>query len=122
MTWLRYLNPFVIIIDYLRERRLADERREEFARIERMEEREVLRDTLKAMAKAIEGSFQVQKEFLASFGTAEAPRLREWDEEEADARYLQKKGAANVPKELAGLDKFEQFSLLVDKLNTFGID
>jgi hypothetical protein len=114
------LNPFRRYFEYKIRLLEAQERIEAAARAEKAEERAAFLAAITSISQvSIEAARTSQAQakalstFLDSFKVTEAPQLREWDPEANDKRYLEK----HYPEALKGLDKFDQFSLLIDKLN-----
>lgn len=97
-------------------------------REERRQERELFRASIESMTAMCRAAFAAQEaqqaafaKFLASFDIGAAPQVRVWDEDEDAVRYADRLGKA-LPAELAGLDRVEQFKMLVDKMDQFGRD
>lgn len=128
--WLRYLNPLTPLFDYLRERQLAAERAAELARLQRAEEAEATRlmmmEAIRGMQRIAEQSFAaaernsaVFQQFLSTYDIAEPPKLRQFDVDDDNDRYLRRKtGIA----ELDGKDKLEQYQALIEKMDRFALD
>jgi hypothetical protein len=109
------LNPIRDWLDFKKQQVLEAERQRELERLERREDREILRDAILSMARVVDGQSQVFKSFLDSFHVTEPPRVREYDEEADVQRYKARRGA--LPRELEGLGQLDQFEMLIDKLN-----
>lgn len=123
LRWLRWMNPIVWYLDYRQRRDLAEDRKRSEERLERMEERELYRQTLLTMASMVEKAFQssqsqaeVFKTWMDGFQTASSPQLREYDEQEEIKRFIEKRGG--TPPELAGLGQLEKFEALLNKMET----
>ena len=126
----RSLNPFAHYADYRRARDLAQARQRELERMERADERELFRQTIQAMTTMVEKAFDVNKvqqeafaKWMASFDSTEKPRVREWDEDVDNRRYVDRKDPARrdqhtLPDELSGLNQIEQFELLLNKMGS----
>lgn len=124
--WLRYLNPLTPLLDFWERQALRVERREELARLDRQEERELQRQSLLTLGAMIEKAFDANRSqndalrtFLDSFRVTDQPVLREWDDAEAETRYANRMREAyaegsGLPAELAGLDRIGQFEALLD--------
>jgi hypothetical protein len=130
MRLLRYLNPFAPLLNYLRERQLAAERAAELARLQRAEEAEATRllmlEAIRGMQRIAEQSFAaaernsaVFQQFLATYDIAEPPKLRQFDVDDDNDRYLRRKtGIA----ELDGKEKIDQYKALIEKMDRFALD
>ena len=114
MSW----NPIRDWLDLRRSQAIEEARQRELERLERQEDREILRDAILSMARVVEGQSQVFKSFLDSFHVTEPPRVREYDEDIDVKRYRERRvSKGDLPPELAGLGKLDQFEMLLDKLN-----
>lgn len=118
--WIYKLNPFRSYFEYKIRLLEAQDRSKAVERMERQEEKAAFITALDAItrvsveaAKASQEQAKALSTFLNSFQTVDAPRVREWDEDQADKRYIE----SHLPAEMQGLDKYGQFSLLIDKLN-----
>ena len=121
LEFLRSLNPFRGYYAYRLRLKEAEFRAEEAARLERQEERQVFLTAIQSMqlvavesAKATQQQALVMKAHLDSFAVVESPRLRSWDEEADDRRYIE----SHLPPDLQGKSELEQFSMLIDRLNS----
>lgn len=127
------LNPLRVWIDYRRQRDLAEDRRREADRLDRAEERELLRQTISSLHSTMEHAFEVSKvqadamsKWVTSFDSGGAPEVREWDEDADTQKYLERHGGqaprpevkSTLPAELVGLSKIEQFELLLNKMGS----
>lgn len=126
------LNPFAAWLDYKRDRDAALDRQREFERLDRAEERELFRQSISSMTLMVEKAFESSKSqndafkaWVDSFKTDSTPQIREWDEDADTERYLKKRGVTlksdkkvqpDLPPELAGLSKLDQFEMLLDSM------
>ena len=95
-------------------------------REERRQEREVFLAAIQSMTATTAKAFEAQQaqaalfqKFLDSFNVTEPPRIREWDEEADFQRFLDKqvaRGKTGGVPELAGLDQFEAFSAVLNRM------
>jgi hypothetical protein len=130
---LRVLNPLRPYLDYRQRRDLHLDRQRELERMERADERELFRQTIESMSRMVEKAFDVNKvqqeafaRWMASFDTTEAPKVREYDEDEDNKRYMERKGGQTprkhaeptLPPELSGLSQIQQFELLLDRMGS----
>lgn len=121
------LHPFRTYAAYRSRERERDLAIREAEREERRQERQVFATAIEGMTTMTASAFAAQREqaallqkFLDSFAITESPRLREWDEEADYNRYVEKQAAkgyvaAAIP-ELAGLDKYEAFKAVLDRM------
>lgn len=130
---LRAINPFAAWLDYRRQRDLQLDRQRELDRIDKAEEREMFRQAVVSMSSMVEKAFdanRVQNEtfarWLASFDSPTPPRVREYDEDVDNQRYIERHGQQaprarvqpTLPPELHGLSQLEQFEVLLDRMGS----
>lgn len=130
---LGWLNPFRPFIEARERRELAVERQRELDRLERAEDRELLRQTIESMSRMVGDAMEAVKvqgdahaRWIASFDTPTAPQIREWDEDADTSRYMERRGGQQprppvqqtIPDELIGLDRIKQFELLLDRMGS----
>lgn len=115
--WLNFLGRYY---DYRCRLQEIKERTEAAARLERQEERAAFLIALQSMAavsteaaKASQAQAAALSTFLDSFKVTTAPTARGWDEAEDNRRYVE----THLPPEMKGLDKVEQFQMLMDRLD-----
>lgn len=120
IAWFASLSPFKGYFDYKIRILETQQRVEDIAKLERQEEREAFLVALQSItavavesAKASQSQANALSTFLDSFKAVDAPRVREWDEEAADKRYLDQ----HLPTEMQGLDQLGQFKVLIDKMD-----
>ena len=123
-----FLNPLRPWIES--QERIARAAREarEWEILQRREEHDLQIRSIEALAGVVQEALktsaaqtEIVHKFLESFQTSEPPQLREWDEEKWESRAIARK-KEGLPPELNGLGSLEQYTALIDRLNTFGLD
>lgn len=120
MRWFRWLNPLIPLVDHWREKAAAE-------RAEREADRKITAAQLDAMQQVVLRSLDASKantelfgRFLDTYNIAEPPKLRTFDEEEDDERYIRRKQSqSGMPAGLQGLSRQDQFKAILENLDKF---
>lgn len=117
--WLSSINPLRSYYEYKIRVLETEARVKAIERIERQEEKAAFMAALQSITSvAVESSKASQAQagalstFLNSFNSTDQPRVREWDEEAANKRYIEQ----HMPAEMQGLDNVDRFQLLLDRV------
>lgn len=122
---LNRLNPFKNYYEYRIRVLETQERLQHIERAERQEEKAAFLAALQSIttvavesSKASQAQANALSTFLDSFKAIDTPKVREWDEDEANRRYVEK----HMPAEMQGLDNVDRFQLLLDKVEENWLD